>query len=138
MEYRSILVVPVAVALLVSGCNSDAKTTAASTSKAASSSSAASSPASESTSSPASDEASAPLDGEACVEVTGASLDLSTATNNEEARTAADTLEKYNPPAAAKTAIEHFVTTGGAQFDDPDYSKSNKDLDGWVHEVCPT
>ncbi len=55
-----------------------------------------------------------------------------------DARKAADTLEKYNPPAQVKDAIEHFVTTGGAHFDDPDYTKNNKTLANWVSQVCPT
>lgn len=93
--------------------------------------------ASEDPSSEAAAPPSAPLDSSSCVDVTGASLDLSAAMNPKDARTAADTLEKFDPPAEAKTAIEHFVTTGGAQFDDPDYDKSNKALDDWVHQVCP-
>jgi hypothetical protein len=50
----------------------------------------------------------------------------------------ADTLEKYNPPAQVKDAIEHFVTTGGAHFDDPDYTTNNKLVADWVKQVCPT
>jgi len=30
------------------------------------------------------------------------------------------------------------VTTGGAHFDDPDYTKNNKVLDNWVKQVCST
>ena len=56
---------------------------------------------------------------------------------HQDARTAADILEKYEPSQSAKDAIEHFVQTGGAQFDDPDYKKSNDALDTWVHQVCP-
>ena len=37
------------------------------------------------------------LDGEACVAITGANLDLSAAANAQDARTAANTLEKYEP-----------------------------------------
>jgi hypothetical protein len=51
---------------------------------------------------------------------------------------AAETLEKYNPPAKVKEAIEHFVTTGGAHLDDPDYTKYNKLVSDWVKGVCPT
>ncbi|MEZ0352189.1 hypothetical protein [Mycobacterium sp. pR1184] len=47
-------------------------------------------------------------------------------------------MEKYNPPAKVKDAIEHFVTTGGAHFDDPDYTKNNKLVSDWVKGVCPT
>lgn len=117
--------------MIVPGC-SDSKSPTAS-----SSATTTASPSQESTDSAASDEPSAPLDSESCVDVTGASLDLSAATSTEDARPAADALEKYNPPTAARAAIEHFASTGGAQFDDPDYSTSNDALDTWVHQVCP-
>jgi hypothetical protein len=78
------------------------------------------------------------LDSSQCVDVTGANLDLLTASDKDAARKAADTLEQYNPPGSVKAAIEHFVTTGGAHFDDPDYTKNNKILDDWVKQVCPT
>jgi hypothetical protein len=70
--------------------------------------------------------------------VSGANVDLLASSDKDAARKAADTLEKYNPPANVKEAIEHFVTTGGAHFDDPDYTKYNKVLSGWVKGVCPT
>lgn len=93
-------------------------------------------PAAEST--PGEDQGSAAkLGGDACVAVTGANLDLATATNHDAARTAADTFEKYDLPANVKAAVEHFVDTNGAQFDDPDYDKYNKLIDGWVKQVCP-
>jgi hypothetical protein len=47
-------------------------------------------------------------------------------------------LEKYNPPAQVKDAIEHFVTTGSAHFDDPDYTTNNKLVADWVKQFCPT
>lgn len=77
------------------------------------------------------------LDSSECVDVTGANLDLLTASDEAAARKAADTLERYAPPGSVKDAIEHFVGTGGAQFDDPGYTKNSKILDGWVKEVCP-
>lgn len=70
--------------------------------------------------------------------VTGANVDLLTASDKDAVRKAAGTLEKYNPPPAVKGAIEHFVTAGGAHFDDPDYTSNNKLLDTWVKQVCPT
>jgi hypothetical protein len=79
----------------------------------------------------------APLDSSQCADVTGANVDLLAASDKDGARKAADTLEHYNPPASVKTSIEHFVTTGGAHFDDPDYTKSHKTLDEWVNKVCP-
>ena len=84
------------------------------------------------------DVASAQLDGEACVEVTGANLDLAVASNAEDARVAADTLDKYEPPRSVQDAIEHFVESGGAQFDDPSFNEYNDAIEKWVHQVCPT
>ncbi|MBI2702875.1 MAG: hypothetical protein CK429_24215 [Mycobacterium sp.] len=72
------------------------------------------------------------------MDVTGANLDLLTASDKDAARKAADTLERYNPPSSVKSAIEHFVTTGGAHFDDPDYTKNNEIVKSWVDQVCPT
>jgi hypothetical protein len=92
----------------------------------------------ESSSAPTVDDAAGTrLDGEGCVAVTQANLDLSAASNAQDARTAADILEKYEPSESARDAIEHFVETGGAQFDDPGYKKFNDALDTWVHQVCP-
>ncbi|KQH76948.1 hypothetical protein AO501_10720 [Mycobacterium gordonae] len=78
------------------------------------------------------------LDSSQCVDVTGANLDLLTASDKDAARKAADTLERYNPPSSVKSAIEHFVSTGGAHFDDPDYTKNNQIVKSWVDQVCPT
>ena len=77
------------------------------------------------------------LDAGACVDVTGANLNLASATNHDDARKAGDTFEKFNPPAHVHNAIEHFVETNGAQFDDPDYDKYNKQIDEWVEQICP-
>jgi hypothetical protein len=77
------------------------------------------------------------LDADACVEITGANLNLAVAKSNEDARKAADTFEKYNPPADVREAIEHFASTGGAQFNDPDYDRYNTLIDNWVKQVCP-
>ena len=65
-------------------------------------------------------------------------MDLLASSDKDAARKAADTLEGYHPPTSVKTAIEHFVTTGGAHFDDPDYTKNHKILDDWVKKLCPT
>jgi hypothetical protein len=87
---------------------------------------------------PGADQGSAgKLDGDACVAVTGANLDLATATNHDAARKAADTFEKYDLPSNVKAAVEHFVDTNGAQIDDPDYDTYNKLIDDWVKQVCP-
>lgn len=125
-----------AAALVLAGCSSPKVTFITPTSAAKTSTAAAQS--TESSSPPSADDASGTrLDGEACVAITGANLDLSAASNAQDARTAADTLEKYEPPQSAQDAIEHFVETGGAQFDDPSYKKFNDALDKWVHQVCP-
>ena len=123
-------------ATLMTGCSSG-KTTTASTSA---------SPApSSKTSAAASSETSAtetapvtPLDSSQCVTVDGANSDLLTASDKDAARKAADTLESYNPPASVKSAIEHFVGTGGAHFDDPDYTKNQKAIKDWVAALCPS
>jgi hypothetical protein len=119
---------------LTAGCSSG-RTTTAPTSAAASGK----------TSAAASGETSAaeavpvaPVDASLCPDVTGANLDLLAAADEDAARKAADTLEVYNPPGSVRNAIEHFVSTGGAHFDDPDYAKNHKTLDEWVKKVCPT
>jgi len=133
----SIAAVAIAATVL-SGCSSG-KTTVVHSSGAGSSSKSTSSAAS--SSSEATTTESAPvstLDSSQCVDVTGANLDLLTASDKDAARKAADTLERYNPPSSVKSAIEHFVSTGGAHFDDPDYTKNNQIVKSWVDQVCPT
>ncbi|MFV8315555.1 hypothetical protein [Mycobacterium sp. 23] len=125
-------------ATVLSGCSSG-KTTVVHSSGAGSSAKSTSPAAS--SSSEATTTASAPvstLDSSQCVDVTGANLDLLTASDKDAARKAADTLERYNPPSSVKSAIEHFVSTGGAHFDDPDYTKNNQIVKSWVDQVCPT
>lgn len=141
MTRRWLFMALVVAAALIAGC-SISKTTTSGPSPSASgrSTSAAttsSSPASTDTSSENAP-VSATLDSSQCVDVTGANVDLLAASDKDGARKAADTLERYNPPASVKDAIEHFVTTGGAHFDDPDYTKNNKLVDGWVKQVCPS
>ena len=141
MRCRFLLTAVVATALLASGC-SGGKPAPESTSK-SSSASATSSASPTATAAPAQPPpAEAPpagdqLDANACMEITGANLDLAVATNTNDARKAADTFEKYNPPEDVRTAIEHFAGTGSAQFDDPDYDKYNSLIDSWVKQVCP-
>jgi hypothetical protein len=138
MSYRWLLAAGAAVALLTAGCSSSPTPTNPTTASSAGTSapSAAESTADSTSSSPTA-AASAPADAGSCSDITGASLDLSAATNKDDARKAADTLEKYNPPASVKDAIEHFVGTGGLQFDDPDSKKYNDTVDNWVHQLCP-
>ncbi|WP_310766351.1 hypothetical protein [Mycobacterium sp. Z3061] len=126
-------------ATVLTGCSSG-KTTVVHSSG-ASSPGKSTSPAAASSSSEATTTESAPvstLDSSQCVDVTGANLDLLTASDKDAARKAADTLERYNPPSSVKSAIEHFVSTGGAHFDDPDYTKNNQIVKSWVDQVCPT
>jgi hypothetical protein len=136
MSTRWLLAAVAISAMVMTGCSSG-KTTTASTSA---------SPApSSKTSAAASSETSAtetapvtPLDSSQCVTVDGANSDLLTASDKDAARKAADTLESYNPPASVKSAIEHFVGTGGAHFDDPDYTKNQKAIKDWVAALCPS
>jgi hypothetical protein len=136
MSTRWLLAAVAISAMVMTGCSSG-KTTTASTSA---------SPApSSKTSAAASSETSAtetapvtPLDSSQCVTVGGANSDLLTASDKDAARKAADTLESYNPPASVKSSIEHFVGTGGAHFDDPDYTKNQKAIKDWVAALCPS
>jgi len=79
----------------------------------------------------------APLNSSQCAQVNDASVDLVVASDRDGARRAANALEGHNPPTPVKNAIEHFVSSGGAHFDDPDYPKNYKVLDDWVQQVCP-
>jgi hypothetical protein len=136
MAQRWLFAAIVVTATLMTGCSSSKTTPASTTSQSTGKSTSAAA-----TSSGTSSTEAAPvsqLDTSQCVDVTGANADLLSANDKDAARKAADTLEGYNPPGQVKDAIEHFVTTGGAHFDDPDYTKNNKILDNWVKQVCPT
>ena len=126
----------VIAATLITGCSTSKTTTvhpvSSSPGKSSTSAAATSSEASPTELTPV-----ATLDSSQCVEVSGANLDLLTASTRMPLK-AADTLEGYNPPSKVRDAIEHFVTTGGAHFDDPDYTKNNKLVKDWVEQVCPT
>jgi hypothetical protein len=62
---------------------------------------------------------------------------LMIATNSAAARGPADTIEKYSPPDPVKAAIEHFVTVGGAQPNDPDLDTNRNLITDWLKQVCP-
>jgi hypothetical protein len=81
--------------------------------------------------------AGTPLGADACVEITQANLDLATATNADDARKAGEAFTKYDLPASVNDAVQHFVGTGGAQFDDPQYDKYNNAIESWIKQVCP-
>jgi hypothetical protein len=123
-------------ATLMTGCSGKTTTTSSSASPAPSSKTSAAASSTE-TSATATAPVT-PLDSSQCVTVDGANSDLLTASDKDAARKAADTLEGYNPPASVKSAIEHFVGTGGAHFDDPDYTKNQKAIKDWVAALCPS
>ncbi|OJZ74704.1 hypothetical protein BRW65_08350 [Mycobacterium paraffinicum] len=77
------------------------------------------------------------MDQSTCVDISFAKDNLMVANNPEKARKYADTLEKYGPPDTVKAAIEHFVTTGGAQPNDADLNVNRDLITGWIKQVCP-
>jgi hypothetical protein len=138
MSHRRALAVVTASVLLLAGCGGGKVTVTSSSAKPSASTSAAQSSDSTPTEqSPGDAQPGATLDPSACTDITGANLDLAVATNAEDAQKAADVFAKYNPPADVQDAINHFVSTHGAQFDDPDFDKYNKLIDEWVKGVCP-
>lgn len=80
----------------------------------------------------------ATLSTDQCLDLAEAQLGVATATKADEARKAADTVEKYGPPADVKSAVEHLVTTVGIQLDDPQAGSATATLKAWVDKVCPT
>ena len=122
MTHRWLVAAMLVAGIAISGCSSAGKTATSGSSSSASTGAA----------------PPTKLDTSQCGNVTGANTDLLNATDTDTARKAADTLEKYNPPAKVNEGIEHFVTTGGGQFDDPDYTKYNQIVGDWVKAVCPT
>jgi len=77
------------------------------------------------------------FDEATCLDISFAKDGLMVAANPASARTPADTLEKFGPPDQVKAAIEHFVTTGGAQPNDPDIDANRKSITGWIKQQCP-
>ncbi|MDT5064523.1 MAG: hypothetical protein QOK02_678 [Mycobacterium sp.] len=137
--YRWIVVASASFAVLVAGCSTTKPvipTPAASKPSSSANSSAPQTSSSPADSSPAEGSVE-PLGGDACVEITQANLDLATATDAAAAKKAGDAFEKYDLPGPVKDAVEHFVGTGGAQFDDPDYDKYNNAIEGWIKQACP-
>jgi hypothetical protein len=133
---RLVLTVVVATAVLASGCSTSkpsVPTPAKSTSAQASATKSATAEETTGADAPPAEK----LDVHACADVTAANLDLATASTAEDARKAGDAFEQYDLPGDVKDAVEHFVGTNGAQFDDPDYDKYNKTIDDWVKQVCP-
>jgi hypothetical protein len=136
MPHRWIVAVVATSALLLAGCGGSKPTTNSPSSASSSDkSSSVASTAAESSAAEAAPQES--LDPSACTDVAGANLDLAVANNAEDAKKAADIFAKYNPPPDVQEAIDHFVSTEGAQFDDPDYQEFNTRIDEWVKVVCP-
>jgi hypothetical protein len=126
---RQLVAAVLVSATLTVGCSSSATTRVAGISGP---------PASEGHQTSASEPApAAPLTSRQCAAVNDANVDLLTASDNDGARRAANTLASYDPPASVNTAIQHFVGTVGAHFDDPDYPSNYKVLDNWLKQVCP-
>ncbi|OBA76968.1 hypothetical protein A5641_19560 [Mycobacterium sp. 1554424.7] len=126
----------VAFAVITAGCSSGNSPSASTSSATATSSSptAASPP---STTPPTSSAPAAPLDQSTCLDISFTKDNLMVANSPENARKYADTLEKYGPADPVKAAIEHFVTTGGAQPNDPDLNANRDLLTGWIKQICP-
>ena len=126
----------VAIAVITAGCSSG-NTPSASTSSETSASSSPTTASSQPATPPSSSAPAAPLDQSTCLDVSFAKDNLMVASKPDNARKSADTLEKYGPPDPVKAAIEHFVTTVGAQPNDPDLN-SNRDLiTAWIKQICP-
>lgn len=122
------------IAIVTAGCSNGASTPASSSSQSPASSS--QSPPSTTTPSAAATQGG-PLDQSTCLDISFAKDNLMVANNAEKARRYADTLEKSGPPDPVKAAIEHFVTTGGAQPNDPDLDANRDQITGWIKQVCP-
>lgn len=136
MSFRWLAAVIVSLALVASGCSDDKPPKAGESSAKSTESSESESTESESTETET--ESAGPLGVDACVEITSARLDLILANTAEEATPPADVMKSYDPPESVVEAIDHFVETGGAQYDDPDYDEFDARIEDWVNEVCPS
>jgi hypothetical protein len=126
----------VALAIVTAACSSGTSPSGSTSSSATSSSSQAptSSP---SAAPPPSSAQAGSFDQSTCLDISFTKDNLMVAQKPEDARKFADTLEKYGPPDPVKAAIEHFVTTVGAQPNDPDLNTNRDALIGWIKQVCP-
>jgi hypothetical protein len=79
----------------------------------------------------------APPDESTCYDLGMAKDNLMLATKADTARKNADALEKYEPPDSVKAAVEHFVTTVGAQPSDPDLDAQRTLIANWLKQICP-
>jgi hypothetical protein len=126
----------IALAIVTAACSSGTSPSGSTSSSATSSSSQAptSSP---SAAPPPSSAQAGSFDQSTCLDISFTKDNLMVAQKPEDARKFADTLEKYGPPDPVKAAIEHFVTTVGAQPNDPDLNTNRDALTGWIKQVCP-
>jgi hypothetical protein len=127
----------VAIAIVAAGCSNETSPSASSSSQSATSSSQAPSSSPSATTPPSSPTPGGPLDQSTCLDISFAKDNLMVAQKPEDARKFADTLEKYGPPEPVKAAIEHFVTTVGAQPNDADLNANRDALTAWIKQVCP-
>jgi hypothetical protein len=127
----------VAIAIVAAGCSNETSPSASSSSQSATSSSQAPSSSPSATTPPSSPTPGGPLDQSTCLDISFAKDNLMVAQKPEDARKFADTLEKYGPPEPVKAAIEHFVTTVGAQPNDADLNVNRDALTAWIKQVCP-
>lgn len=144
MSHRRTAAVVTAVAVLLVGCGEDGGTgspattaTATSGSGPATSTSAEPTATGPNTTEPTATGPQQTLNQSACTDLTGANLELAIATTAGDAKRAADVFAKYDPPSDVQQAVDHFVSTNGAQSDDPDSAGYNRRIDDWVKAVCP-
>ncbi|MBW0014410.1 hypothetical protein [Mycobacterium sp.] len=79
----------------------------------------------------------APPDETTCYEISFDKDALMLSTTPATARKYADALEKYDMPDSVKSAIEHFVATGGGQLSDPDLDAQRTLIANWLKQMCP-
>ena len=132
---RTTFAAMLAVAVVTAGCSSGTSPSGPTSSQTPSSSSQV--PASPAATPPGSPTQAGPFDQPTCLDISFTKDNLMVAQKPEDARRFADTLEKYSPPDPVKAAIEHFVTTVGAQPNDPDLTANRDALTGWIKQVCP-
>ena len=126
------------IVLVITGCSNSASPSGSTSSQPSSSITQSNSPTAASAQPTTSSVAQAgPLDESTCLDIGLTKDNLMVASKPESARSSADTLEKYGPPDPVKAAIEHFVTTVGAQPNDPDLDPNRDLITGWVKQICP-
>jgi hypothetical protein len=126
----------VAIALITAGCSSGTSPSGSTSSQPSSSTTQSNSPTAVSSQTPSTAQGGS-LDQATCLDISFAKDNLMVAQKPESARSSADTLEKYGPPDPVKAAIEHFVTTVGAQPNDPDLDANRDLLTNWIKQICP-